>query len=128
MQTLPYVNSLSIRGRDIAFQRVHTELDRRDYRGPRPGRQLYRLTDVRISAALYAVDPVHTCCKENDCTDEYDRVARSILKRVQRHVPLHVAITEVLAANFSLESQEVPGVQDVIDVICGVSFKNSESE
>lgn len=27
----------------------------------------------QISKALFKADPMNTCCKENDCFDEYDR-------------------------------------------------------
>lgn len=32
-----------------------------------------------LSNALYIIDPAHTCCVENECTDEYDNVARYII-------------------------------------------------
>lgn len=36
LQTLPYVNSMSMRGRQIRFDELHAELDKRGYKGPRP--------------------------------------------------------------------------------------------
>lgn len=30
-----------------------------------------------ISQALFQADPMRTCCVENECYDEYDRVAAS---------------------------------------------------
>lgn len=34
---------------------------------------------VILSDVLYTLDPASTCCKENECSDEYDIVASEIL-------------------------------------------------
>lgn len=36
----------------------------------------------QISKALFDTDPMQTCCKENDCFDEYDLVATQIFRNV----------------------------------------------
>ena len=36
----------------------------------------------QISQALFETDPMRTCCKENDCFDEYDTVAKDVAKRL----------------------------------------------
>ncbi len=41
------------------------------------------LTTENLSSSLFHLDPMHTCCVENDCFDEYDRVASCIVQRVQ---------------------------------------------
>lgn len=33
----------------------------------------------QLSYKLYQLDPMHTCCAENACLDEYDRVAAGIV-------------------------------------------------
>lgn len=35
-----------------------------------------------ISQSLFELDPMNTCCKENDCFDEYDFVARHIADKI----------------------------------------------
>jgi len=35
-----------------------------------------------ISRTLYLHDPMNTCCVENECHDEYDRVALGITERL----------------------------------------------
>ena len=39
-------------------------------------------TAEQISMALFKTDPIHTCCQENDCIDEYDRVAKDVVDRM----------------------------------------------
>lgn len=39
-------------------------------------------TKDQISQALFEVDPMNTCCKENSCFDEYDGIAESIRARL----------------------------------------------
>lgn len=36
----------------------------------------------QLSYKLYQLDPMHTCCAENECVDEYDRVAAGIVSRL----------------------------------------------
>lgn len=35
-------------------------------------------TADQISRALFETDPLNTCCRENECWDEYDHVAQAI--------------------------------------------------
>ena len=43
------------------------------------------LTDwQRYSRALFETDPMRTSCQENDCFDEYDRVAMCVTDRIAR--------------------------------------------
>ncbi|QEA37776.1 hypothetical protein FGL86_00965 [Pistricoccus aurantiacus] len=39
------------------------------------------LTAEQLSCALFDADPMDTCCKENDCFDEYDAIAEDILSK-----------------------------------------------
>lgn len=39
-------------------------------------------TAKQISLALFETDPLNTCCRENECWDEYDRVAQAIHRDV----------------------------------------------
>ncbi|MEC9483082.1 MAG: hypothetical protein UMU75_07105 [Halomonas sp.] len=47
-----------------------------------------------LSRALFESDPMGTCCKENDCFDEYDAIAGDIVSRCQRGQSLETALTE----------------------------------
>jgi len=54
------------------------------------------LTTDQISRALFESDPMHTCCKENDCYDEYDYVAEDVSKRLQKGQDLAPALQPVI--------------------------------
>jgi len=43
---------------------------------------LSRHSAEQISKALFETDPMNTCCKENDCFDEYDKVAEDVAQRL----------------------------------------------
>ena len=68
----------------------------------------------RLSQALYETDPMHTCCKENGCFDEYDGIAGALDEILRQGIVLHSAIRqafaeyfgEELAASMSLELAE----------------------
>lgn len=51
-----------------------------------------KLTAESISRALFHADPMHTCCLENDCYDEYDRVADDVMDRLNAGEPLSAAL------------------------------------
>lgn len=40
------------------------------------------VTTEQLSQALFQTDPANTCCKENDCFDEYDYLAEAIVERL----------------------------------------------
>jgi hypothetical protein len=52
---------------------------------------------VRISRWLFAQDPMHTCCVDNDAVDEYDAVARYLVDRLAEGDALTVALHAALA-------------------------------
>jgi hypothetical protein len=43
---------------------------------------LSRHSAEQISKVLFETDPMNTCCKENDCFDEYDKVAEDVAQRL----------------------------------------------
>ena len=55
------------------------------------------LTTDQISRALFESDPMHTCCKENDCYDEYDYVAEDVSKRLQEGQDLASALEKEIS-------------------------------
>lgn len=54
-----------------------------------------------LSAWLYETDPMNTCCKENECFDEYDRVASTALDLIEKGETTSAAVTKALALWFS---------------------------
>ncbi len=36
----------------------------------------------KVSELLFELDPMMTCCKENDCFDKYDMVSKFIMEDV----------------------------------------------
>ncbi|MCH8529210.1 MAG: hypothetical protein LAT65_00015 [Saccharospirillum sp.] len=57
-------------------------------------------TAEQISQALFQSDPMHTCCQENDCFDEYDTVSNDVAERVSRGQPIEAALHDVLSEWF----------------------------
>lgn len=53
-----------------------------------------------ISKALFETDPMNTCCKENDCFDEYDRVAAGVVAKLDEGFDLKQALVIELAEWF----------------------------
>lgn len=54
----------------------------------------------KISQALFETDPMNTCCKENDCFDEYDQVASAVADRIAAGHNLEEALVEEIAEWF----------------------------
>lgn len=69
-------------------------------------------TAESISRALFHTDPMHTCCAENDCSDEYDAVARSVSEHLQSGEALEHAFARALGAWFY--DDEDPPVQPAV--------------
>ncbi len=61
------------------------------------------LTTENLSSSLFHLDPMHTCCVENDCFDEYDRVANCVVQLVQEGRPLRDVLTEEFIRWFGVE-------------------------
>ncbi len=57
-----------------------------------------------LSEALYELDPAHTCCKENECFDEYDRIARTVISAESDGEPFTEALPKVMVVSFGLEA------------------------
>ena len=64
------------------------------------------LSATRISHALFATDPMHTCCIENQCFDEYDRVAMSASEHLRNGCSLSQALRKALLEWFGDEQVE----------------------
>ena len=54
----------------------------------------------QISQALFETDPMNTGCKENDCFDEYDRVARDIAGRLAEGESIEEALSTEISEWF----------------------------
>lgn len=59
-------------------------------------------TAASLSAWLYETDPKQTCCKENDCLDEYDRVATTAIERIAAGESPEEAVANALALWFDV--------------------------
>lgn len=60
----------------------------------------------QISKALFDIDPMQTCCKENDCFDEYDLVATQIFRNVELGLSFKHATLLVLTRLFDAEQAQ----------------------
>jgi len=54
------------------------------------------LTTEQISDALFETDPMNTCCKENDCFDEYDRIAADVAQSLEAGASLKDALADAI--------------------------------
>lgn len=60
-------------------------------------------TPNTISRSLFETDPMHTCCVENSCFDEYDRVAASAVMYLENGYTLAQALHKALQDSFGEE-------------------------
>ena len=62
----------------------------------------------KLSQTLYEHDPMDTCCKENECFDEYDNIAAQAVELIEDGHSLKTALNTVLSDLFSVDlAQEV---------------------
>ena len=68
----------------------------------------------RISEVLFELDPMRTCCKENDCFDEYDSIAQSAFDKLSNGQPIGEAISETLMDWFEVESIDPQALANIV--------------
>jgi hypothetical protein len=76
-----------------------------------------RLTASQISNILFQNDPMGTCCKENDCFDEYDNIAHAIFHNLESGQPTTDAVSEALIEWFEVESVESQSLARVVKAL-----------
>lgn len=59
-----------------------------------------QISSDQISLALFQTDPMHTCCQENDCFDEYDTIALTVAERLEKGQLLSEALNKTLSESF----------------------------
>ncbi len=57
-----------------------------------------------LSEALYGLDLANTCCKENECFDEYDRIARTVIDAEKDGCPFTKALPDVMVTSFGRDA------------------------
>jgi hypothetical protein len=55
----------------------------------------------QLSRLLYEQDPMGTCCRENECFDEYDLIAASVVELVDQGLTYEASLKGVLTESFS---------------------------
>jgi len=71
----------------------------------------------QISRALFETDPMNTCCKENNCFDEYYGIAGDIATRVEEGESLKQAlITEISEWFFDGQQFELSRLKPVLEL------------
>ena len=73
-----------------------------------------QLTADQISRALFESDPMNTCCKENDCFDEYDRVAADVAQSLEAGSTLKEALAEAINEWF-YDGEDLPKSESVVE-------------
>ncbi|WMC10094.1 hypothetical protein PU634_13490 [Oceanimonas pelagia] len=74
----------------------------------------------RISRLLFDADPMHTCCRQNDCIDEYDAIAADIIHGLAQGKPLKQAIKQALTHAFGKELATRSAVQRTLTRPAGI--------
>ena len=72
-----------------------------------------QLTADQISRALFENDPLNTCCKENDCFDEYDRIAADVAECVEAGATLKDALAEAINEWF-YDGEDLPKSESIV--------------
>lgn len=75
------------------------------------------LNATQISKILYEFDPMGTCCKENDCFDEYDSIARAICQKLANGHPVREAVSETLIDWFEVGSIEPSSLASIVQAL-----------
>lgn len=73
------------------------------------------LSPAALSRLLFETDPMHTCCRENDCRDEYDRVALELADRLAVGTEPASALRQVLGEWFGAEQAFQASLQPTLD-------------
>lgn len=75
-------------------------------------------TPEQISDALFHTDPMNTCCKENDCFDEYDRIARGVSSQLLEGFNLKEALVlELVEWLFETEGVTPDSLDPVVEYL-----------
>lgn len=61
-----------------------------------------------LSNWLFDTDPAHTCCKENDCFDEYDYIAATAVDFMDSGDKPQAALDKALALWFGTSDDDAP--------------------
>ena len=72
-------------------------------------------TPQELSVLLFETDPMHTCCRENDCFDEYERIACDVAERLQAGESPGPALRRVLGDSFGEELVDRVRLEPVVD-------------
>lgn len=85
-----------------------------------------------LSQALYEIDPANTQCKEKNCYDEYEFIARSVVDAEQDGEPFSVALQEQMTNSFGCETFDYRTINTlsevVIETIAGIISINKKVE
>lgn len=64
------------------------------------------LNATTLSHSLFNLDPMHTCCVENECLDEYDNVSSGVMQRIDAGQPFGDALQEEFFDWFGIQLSE----------------------
>jgi len=79
------------------------------------------VTVAELSEILYQKDPMSTCCRENECVDEYDGVAAAVIGLTEEGVLLSSALVQVLAEYFGAAPEDL--AEKVNDVVAAFAVE-----
>ncbi|MBG22742.1 MAG: hypothetical protein CMF22_04695 [Idiomarinaceae bacterium] len=70
-----------------------------------------------LSETLYHLDPANTCCNENKCFDEYDRIARSVIYSEHDGTPFSEALPEIMIASFGRDAFDHKTINTLSEIV-----------
>lgn len=62
---------------------------------------MMNLEQQKISKLLFDLDPMMTCCRENDCFDEYDLISASVTELMMDGLAFEESLKTVFTDFFS---------------------------
>ncbi|ATG74861.1 hypothetical protein CGX12_09655 [Zobellella denitrificans] len=80
----------------------------------------------QISHLLFEADPMNTCCKENDCLDEYDNLAEDILTALNKGDTLENAVRQPLLIGFGEDLATPEKIEQVMRALSPLSLASTD--
>lgn len=81
---------------------------------------------IALNAALFQIDPAGTCCKENDCGDEYLSFARETLVEIENGADASDAIVSNLEYYFTIEDS--PRIRELARAVIELKIQMEQSQ
>lgn len=116
LQTLPCGNAEAMHSRQLRCERLHAELDERGFKGPRPSRQLQRMSIEVIDSAIQKANPM-----KRDEKTAYKGIASKVYKHIQHGMVMEAALDQALCAAFGDHLVNGAHIESVMHALVGMA-------